>query len=53
MKTLKRRPTHKQILADLMKKNRIPEAIKEQHADIEDAIAERGGERGKLRRAEA
>jgi uncharacterized protein (UPF0147 family) len=43
----------RKILNDLIKKPRVPRAIKKAHYDIEDAIAERGGERGKLRHAEA
>jgi hypothetical protein len=49
MKNAKRKPTHKQILAELMKKPRITEAAKELHGDIEDSIAEAGGQRGSLR----
>jgi hypothetical protein len=48
----RRRPTHKQILADLMKRPRVPEAVKASHGDIEDAIADAGGARGRLRRAD-
>lgn len=53
MKHTNRRPTHKQILQELMRKPRVPEAVKEQHDDIEDAIAEAGGTRGSLKRANA
>ena len=43
-----RRPTHKQILAELLKKPRVPDAIREAHGDIEEAIEEAGGKRGAL-----
>lgn len=48
---LNRKPTHKQVLAELMKKPRITEAAKETHGDIEDAIEQAGGRRGALRHA--
>ena len=51
MTNTKRRPTHKQILAELMKKPRVPKAIKELHGDIEEAIVEAGGEAGRLNHA--
>lgn len=46
-----RKPTHKQILADLMRKRAITPEAKERNGDIEDAIVEAGGSRGSLKHA--
>ena len=49
-----KRRTHKQILADLLKKNpSATAAFQESNTDIEDAIVAAGGHKGTLRRAEA
>lgn len=53
MKNARRKPTHKQILAELMKKRRVPPEVSELHGDIEDAIADAGGQRGSLGHASA
>jgi hypothetical protein len=53
MKTNGRKPTHKQVLQELMKRPRVPAEIRERHGDIEDAIAEAGGTRGGMKCAEA
>jgi hypothetical protein len=37
------------VLRELVKKPRVPKAVKERHFDIEDAIVEAGGERGAVR----
>lgn len=47
----RRRPTHKQILAELIRKPRIPTEIREDHGDIEEVITKAGGKRGSLNRA--
>jgi hypothetical protein len=46
-----KKKTHKQILAELMKKNIIPPEVRENSRDIEEIIVERGGEGGSLRHA--
>jgi hypothetical protein len=37
------------VLRELVKKPRVPKAIRERNFDIEDAIVEAGGERGAVR----
>lgn len=51
MKSANRRPTHKQILKELMTKRHVPVAVKELNGDIEDAVEQAGGQRGQLRHA--
>ena len=49
-----KRRTHKQILADLLKKNpSASPAFRDGNTDLEDAIVARGGEKGSLRNAGA
>jgi hypothetical protein len=42
---------HLKVYRELKKTTPIPRAIKKQHGDIEDAIVEAGGERGKVNHA--
>lgn len=46
-----RKPTHKQVLQELLKKPRVPQVVKEAHGDIEDAIVDAGGARGEIHSA--
>jgi uncharacterized protein (UPF0147 family) len=43
----------RKVLQELLKKPRVPRAIREKHGDIEDAIEASGGKRGSLRHASA
>lgn len=44
-----KRRTHKQILADLMKKNVVPQEVRDNSSDLEEAIVAAGGNAGSVR----
>lgn len=50
---MKRRPTHRQILGELMKKNVIPQEVRENSRDIEEIVVEAGGNPGCVNNASA
>lgn len=41
----------RKVLRELIRKPHVPQKVKRLHGDIEDAIAERGGERGSYKPA--